>query len=87
MAWIYIRWQLLNDIQTDGEHFEEAIRYIEKHRLYTDSLVVWKEDQEKHSVGASIRKQLILLLRDLSSDSKRYTGITFTSDGISSKRR
>lgn len=33
------------------EHFEEAIRFVEHHRLYTDALRIWSDDSSKHIVG------------------------------------
>ena len=47
-------------MQTGDERFEEAILYIEKHRLYTASLDVWKEYQEKSAVGVYIHEPLML---------------------------
>ena len=39
---------LFIDIGSGSDYFDEALRYIEKHRLYEAALALWKDDEARY---------------------------------------
>ncbi len=51
------------DLLSGSDYFEEALKYVELHHLYLDSLAIWRSDSVPYLVCMGVFKARTLCLR------------------------